>query len=48
YNLKREQLNSSEIDVNKDVLRLNIEDMLKCREEGVSKINDIYGLSVRV
>lgn len=48
YNLKREQLNSSEIDVNKDVLRLNIEDMLKCRELGVSKINDIYGLSVRV
>lgn len=48
YNLKREQLNSSEIDVNKEVLRLNIDDMLKCREEGVKKINDLYGLSIGV
>lgn len=48
YNLKREQLNSNEIDVNKEVLRLNIDDMLKCREEGVSKINDKYGLNIRV
>lgn len=48
YNLKREQLNSSEIDVNKEVLRLNIEDLLKCREMGVSKINELYGLNIRV
>lgn len=48
YNLKREQLNSAEIDVNKDVLRLNIEDMLRSREKGVSKINEKYGLDVRV
>ena len=48
YNLKREQLNSNEIDVNKEVLRLNIDDMLKCREMGVSKINDKYGLNIRV
>ena len=48
YNLKREQLNSNEIDVNKEVLRLNIEDMLKCREMGVEKINEIYNLNIRV
>lgn len=48
YNLKREQLNSNEIDVNEEVLRLNIEDMLKNRETGVEKINEIYGLGVRV
>lgn len=48
YNLKREQLNSAEIDVNKDVLRLNIEDMLRSREKGVSKINEKYGLNIRV
>ena len=48
YNLKREQLNSNEIDVNKEVLRLNIEDMLKNREMGVEKINDLYGLDIRV
>lgn len=48
YNLKREQLNSSEIDVNKDVLRLNIEDMLVNRQKGVERINEIYGLDIRV
>ena len=48
YNLKREQLNSSEIDVNKSVLRLNVEDMLKCREKGVEKINEKFGLDIRV
>lgn len=48
YNLKREQLNSNEIDVNKEVLRLNIEDMLKSRETGVEKINEIYNLNIRV
>lgn len=48
YNLKREQLNSNEIDVNKDVLSLNINDMLRCRQEGVKKINDKYGLNIEV
>lgn len=48
YNLKREQLNSDEIDVNQEVLRLNIEDMLKCREDGVSKINEKFGLNISV
>lgn len=48
YNLKREQLNSSEIDVNREVLRLNIEDMLKCRENGVERINELYNINLRV
>ena len=48
YNLKREQLNSNEIDVNQEVLRLNVEDMLRNREQGVEKINDLYGLNIRV
>jgi len=48
YNLKREQLNSDEINVNQEVLRLNIEDMLKNREDGVSKINEKYGLNISV
>lgn len=48
YNLKREQLNSNEIDVNQEVLRLNIEDMLKCRKDGVEKINDLYGTNIVV
>lgn len=48
YNLKREQLNSNEIDVNQEVLRLNIEDMLKCRQKGIEKVNDLYGLNIVV
>lgn len=48
YNLKREQLNSNEIDVNQEVLRLNIEDMLLNREQGVSKVNELYNLNIRV
>ena len=48
YNLKREQLNSDEIDVNQEVLRLNIEDLLKSREDGVEKINEKYGLDIKV
>lgn len=48
YNLKREQLNSNEITVNKDVMRLNIEDMLQSRQKGIEKINEKYGLNIRV
>jgi hypothetical protein len=48
YNLKREQLNSNEITVNEDVMRLNIEDMLQSRQKGIEKINEIYGLNIRV
>lgn len=48
YNLKREQLNSDEINVNQEVLRLNIEDMLQVRKDGVEKINKKYGLNVTV
>lgn len=48
YNLKREQLNSNEITVNEDVMRLNIEDMLQSRQKGIEKINEKYDLNIRV
>ena len=48
YNLKREQLNSNEIDVNKEVLRLNIEDMLQNWTRGFEKANEKYGLNIRI
>jgi hypothetical protein len=48
YNLKREQLNSNEIDVNKEVLRLNIEDMLQNWTRGFEKANEKYNLDIRV
>ena len=48
YNLKREQLNSNEITVNEDVMRLNIEDMLQSRQKGIDKINEVFNLDIRV
>ena len=48
YNLKREQLNSDEIDVNQEVLRMNIEDMLVSRQDAVKKINEKYGLGISI
>ena len=46
YNLKREQLSANEIDVNEDVLALNIEDMLRTRQQCLDKINDRWGLNI--
>lgn len=48
YNLKRERLNTAEIDVNTDALFINILDMLKCREQGVKDINRLYGTDITV
>lgn len=48
YNLKRERLNTAEIDVNTDALFINIIDMLKCREAGVKDINRLYGTDISV
>lgn len=48
YNLKREQLTASEIDVNKDVLTLNINDLLDTRRVCIDKVNDFYGLNIKV
>lgn len=48
YNLKRERLNTAEIDVNTDALFINIIDMLKCREKGVADVNALYGTNMSV
>lgn len=48
YNLKRERLNTAEIDVNEQSLIVNIVDMLKCRKQGVNRINKRYGTNITV
>ena len=48
YNLKRERLNVAEIDVNEQSLVVNIVDMLKCRQAGVSAVNAMFGENISV
>lgn len=48
WNLKRERINTAETELMTDCLDINIQSMLKCREEAVEKINQLYGLNISV
>lgn len=48
YNMKRESINSGESQLNTDALSPMIEDMLRCREEGIEKVNEMFGLNITV
>lgn len=48
WNMKRERINTAETELMTDSLDINIQSMLKCREEAVEKINQLYGLNVSV
>lgn len=48
YNMKRESLNSEESQLNNDALLPLVDDMLRCRQTAVNKINDMFGTSIRV
>ena len=48
YNLKRERLNTSEVNSNLDALLINIADMLYQRQTAVEKINAMFGTSISV
>lgn len=48
YNMKRESLNSNESQLNDDALLPLIDDMLKCRENGIKKVNEKYGTNITV
>lgn len=48
YNMKRESLNSAESQMNDDALIPFIEDMLRNRQEGVDKINKLFGTNITV
>lgn len=48
YNMKRESLNSTESQLNDDALLPLVDDMLKCRKEGLEKVNKMYGTNISV
>ena len=48
FNMKRERLNSSEVDLNEDNLFPLIDNMLNNRITGIEKINEKYGLDISI
>lgn len=48
WNMKRERINTAETELMTDSLDINIQSMLKCREEAASKINELFGLNLSV
>ena len=48
YNMKRESINSNESQLNDDMLTPLIDEMLKCRKEGIDKVNDMFGTDISV
>ena len=48
YNMKREALNSSEVSLNEDALMPLIDQMLKERQEGVDRVNKMFGTNITV
>lgn len=48
YNMKREALNSAESTINDDILFPLVDQMLKERQEGAKKVNDMFGTDISV
>lgn len=48
YNMKRESLNSNESQLNDDMLYPMIDNMLKCRKEGIERVNKMFGTDISV
>lgn len=48
YNMKRESLNSEESQLNNDALLPLIDDMLRCRQDGAKRVNDLFGTEISV
>lgn len=48
FNMKREALNSNETDTNRKILLPLIDDMMKCRQEDIKKVNEMFGLNISV
>ena len=48
YNMKRESINSNESQLNDDMLHPLIDDMLKEREEGIARVNELFGTNITV
>lgn len=48
YNMKREAINSDESQLNDDALLPLVDDMLRCRQIAVDKVNKMYGTNITV
>ena len=48
YNMKRERLNTAEVEMNNDSLAPLIDDMLQSRQEGLRECNKLFGTNITV
>lgn len=48
FNMKRERLIKQEVEINSDSIYPLVHNMLRCRQEGVEKINAMFGTSITV
>ena len=48
YNPKKAQVTESELESNDQLLLISTDDMLKSRKEGLERVNDMFGLDIRV
>ena len=48
YNPKKAQVTDDEVEANTQLLLISTDDMLKCRQEGIDKVNDMFGTSISV
>lgn len=48
YNMKRERLSQSEVELNGDALLPLVDDMLSCRKEALESVNALFGTNITV
>ena len=48
YNMKRERLNTAEVEMNNGALDINIFNMIKNRQEGAALVNEKWGTNIEV
>lgn len=48
YNMKRERLSQSEVELNGDALLPLVDDMLSCRKEALEQVNAMFGTNINV
>lgn len=48
YQPKKAQVSEDEVTANNQLLLISHDDMLKCRQEGIKRVNDHYGLDIKV
>ena len=48
FNMKRERMITSETEMNRDALFPLIDNMLRCRQEGIEKVNAMFGTDISI